>query len=495
MIGREDIMKYEAVIGLEVHVQLKTESKMFTRVGNRYGEPPNTLTDPLIMGFPGTLPVMNRGAIEKTIKVGQMFGCDIAEECKWDRKSYFYPDQPKNYQISQYNDPLCRGGEIEIELPGSSRNIMGEHRRIRLNRIHLEEDAAKLTHFNNDSLVDFNRSGVPLIEIVTEPVLYSEDEVYAFLVSLRTHMLYGYISDCDMEKGQLRCDANISVRPRGNEALGNKVELKNMNSITGVRNGCAFEIRRQIRVCEKGGRIDQETRLWDAEKGVSILMRSKEEAHDYRYFPDPDLMPVRVDPRWRGQLANSIPELPFDRQRRFFKEYGLPYTDTSVLCHDRELADFFELAVNQCGKPKGVANLIVNDLLRELSAAGEERILPVAQSRVKPEHVADLVRMTDERVISKQVAQDVLVEIFQTGCSPATIVQTKGLQQVGQNEELDLLCAEAVKSNEKAVSEFKSGKEKAINVLKGQVMKETRGRADPRLVDEVLREILKKHPD
>ena len=486
-------MEYEAVIGLEVHVQLKTESKMFTRVGNRYGEPPNTLTNPLIMGLPGALPVMNRGAVEKTIKVGQMFGCHIADICKWDRKSYFYPDQPKNYQISQYDDPICRGGEVEIELPGSSRNVMGEHRRIRLNRIHLEEDAAKLTHFTDDSLVDFNRSGAPLIEIVTEPVLHSEDEVYAFLVSLRTHMLYGDISDCDMEKGQLRCDANVSLRPQGSDTLGNKVELKNMNSITGVRNGCAFEIRRQIRVCEKGGRIDQETRLWDAGKGISISMRSKEEAHDYRYFPDPDLMPVRVDREWKDQLAKSIPELPFDRQRRFFEEYGLPYTDTSVLCPDRELADFFESAVSQCGKPKEVANLIVNDLLRELSASGKGGMLPVAQSRVRPEHVADLVRMTDEGAISKQVAQDVLVEVFRTGHSPDSIVQEKGLQQTGQDEELERLCSETVERNEKAADEFRSGKEKAINVLKGQVMKATRGRADPRLVDEVLREILGKN--
>ncbi len=483
-------MEYEAVIGLEVHVQLKTQSKMFTRVANRYGEPPNSLTDPLIMGLPGTLPVMNRGAIEKTIKVGQMFGCRIADVCKWDRKSYFYPDQPKNYQISQYDEPICRGGEVEIELPGPSRNIMGEHRKVRLNRIHLEEDAAKLTHFEGESLVDFNRSGTPLIEIVTEPVLHSADEVYAFLVSIKMHLLYSDISDCDMEKGQLRCDANVSVRPQGSDTLGNKVELKNMNSITGVRNGSAFEIKRQTRVIEKGGTIDQETRLWDAEKGISVPMRSKEEAHDYRYFPDPDLMPVRIEQAWTERLEKEIPELPFDKQRRFFEEYELPFTDTSVLCPDRALADYFESALANCGRPKEVANLIANDLLRELSASGDSGMLPIGESKVRPEHVAELVKMTEERAISKQVAQDVLVEVFRTGRTPEVIVAEKGLQQTGNNEELERLCSEAVEQNVKAAEEFKSGKEKAINVLKGQVMRATRGRADPRLVDEVLREIL-----
>jgi aspartyl-tRNA(Asn)/glutamyl-tRNA(Gln) amidotransferase subunit B len=335
-------MKYEAVIGLEVHVQIKTHSKMFTRVAAGYGHPANTLTDPVVLALPGVLPVMNKAALDAIIKAGLLLGCDIAPVCKWDRKNYFYPDSPKNYQISQFDQPICLNGAVEIELPGPARNIQGEHKKIELTRIHLEEDVGKLNHETYDSLVDYNRAGTPLMEIVSEPVIKSAEEAYAYLTSLRATMIYGGISDCDMEKGQLRCDANISIRPVGETKLGTKVELKNLNSISYVRDGIAHEIKRQIAVVESGGTIVQETRDYDGMTGTSQSLRSKEMAHDYRYFPDPDLMPVKVDDAWKARIRDGCPELPFAKQERFFSQYSLPYTLTSVLVWDRPLADYFE---------------------------------------------------------------------------------------------------------------------------------------------------------
>ncbi|HEV8074004.1 MAG TPA: Asp-tRNA(Asn)/Glu-tRNA(Gln) amidotransferase subunit GatB, partial [Opitutaceae bacterium] len=319
-------MKYEAVIGLEVHVQIKTRSKMFTRVATGYGAEPNTLTDPVVLALPGVLPVMNKAALDAVIKSGLMLGCEIAPVCKWDRKNYFYPDSPKNYQISQYDQPICLGGTVEIELPGPARNVMGEHKKIPLTRIHLEEDVGKLNHSATSSLIDYNRAGTPLMEIVSEPAMHTADEAYAYLTSLRQTMIYGGISDCDMEKGQLRCDANISIRPIGETTLGTKVELKNLNSISFVRDGIAHEIKRQISLAESGGTIVQETRDYDGQTGVSQSLRSKEMAHDYRYFPDPDLMPVKVDETWKQKLRAECPEQPFDKQARFLKQYQIPYT-------------------------------------------------------------------------------------------------------------------------------------------------------------------------
>jgi len=483
-------MSYEAVIGLEVHVQLKTSSKMFTRASNRYGEPPNTLTNPVVMGLPGVLPVINHEAIAKTIQVGLIFGCEIAEICKWDRKHYFYPDMPKNYQISQYDQPLCLGGKVEIEMPGSARNVMGEHKNIRLTRIHLEEDVGKLTHFASDSLVDYNRAGAPLLEIVSEPEMHSAEEAFAFLTALRVNLRFVGISDCDMEKGQLRCDANVSVRRQGDNELGAKIELKNMNTISGVRNGIDFEIKRQIKALEEGKKLVQETRRWDAAGGFTTLMRTKEYAHDYRYFPDPDLMPVKIDSKWKTALASKLPELPFDIQRRFMKEYDLPYTITSVLCTDRPLSEFFEKAVQIFNKPRAIANLVVNDLQRELAAARPGNPLPLEQCRIKPGQVADLVRLTDEGSISKQTAQDVFVEMFKSGEAPADIVEKKGLKQTVDKEEIEKVCASAIEANPKAAEQFKAGREGAINALKGHVMKATRGQANPRMVDEILLRLL-----
>ena len=476
-------MPYEAVIGLEVHVQVKTRSKMFTRVAAGYGEPPNTLTDPVVLALPGALPVMNRAALDRIVKVGLMLGCEIAPVCKWDRKNYFYPDSPKNYQISQYDQPICRGGVIEIELPGSSRNVMGEHKRIPLTRIHLEEDVGKLNHTGRESLIDYNRAGTPLMEIVSEPAMHSGEEAFAYLTALRTVMIYGGISDCDMEKGQLRCDANVSIRPAGATELGTKVEIKNLNSISFVRDGIAHEIKRQIAVVESGGVIVQETRDYDGQTGTSQSLRSKEMAHDYRYFPDPDLMPVKVDEAWKARIRAGCPELPFDRQRRLFEAYQLPYTITAVLVPDRGLSDYFEEAAKLSGKPQAVGNWIANDLLRELGAAK----VALGECKVRPAHIAGLVRLVEEGVISSTIAKEVFVEMFQTGEPPEALIARKGLKQSMDAGELDRWCAEAIAANPRSVADFKGGKENAINAMKGFVMKQSKGKANPRLVDEILR--------
>lgn len=465
---------------------------MFARAPYFYGGDPNTQIDPVVFGLPGTLPVLNREAIAKSIQVGLLFGCDIARHCKWDRKNYFYPDNPKNYQISQYDQPLCLNGSVEIECPGPSRNIMGEHRNVKLTRIHLEEDVGKLTHFGEDSLVDYNRAGTPLIEIVSEPDLYSAEEAFAYLTALRNAIVAAGMSDCDMEKGQMRCDANVSVRPVGESKLGTKVEIKNLNSITGVRNGIDYEIRRQVAILEGGeGTIVQETRRWSAEKNVTFSMRSKEMAHDYRYFPDPDLLPVEVSDDWIDELRATLPELPFDRQRRYFEQFDLPYTQTSVICHDIQLAEFFEEAVRAAdGSPKAVANWICNDLLRELSAAEGEGRLPLSESKVGPNHIGSLVKLVNEGTISSQIAKEVFLDMFQSGELPEAIVEAKGLKQSSDTGEIEALCKEAIANNAKAVEQYKSGKTTAINALKGPVMKATRGKANPKMLDEILKKLL-----
>lgn len=479
-------MNYEAVIGLEVHVQLRTASKMFTRVAAGYGQPENTLTDPVVLALPGALPVMNKEALDKIIKAGLMLGCDIAPVCKWDRKNYFYPDSPKNYQISQYDQPICLRGAVEIELPGTARNVMGEHKSIPLTRIHLEEDVGKLTHGAADSLVDYNRAGTPLMEIVTDPALHSADEAFAFLTALRLTLVQAGISDCDMEKGQMRCDANISIRPVGETKLGTKVELKNLNSISFVRDGIAHEIRRQTAVVAGGGTVVQETRQYDGEAGTSSAMRSKEMAHDYRYFPDPDLMPVKVDEAWLASIRATLPERLFDRQRRYLEQFQLPYTLTSVLVPQVPLCEFFEEAARLCGKPQAAANWIANDLQRELAAAGSA----MADSKVRPAHIAGLVQLVETGVISNNIAKEVFVEMFATGEQPAAIVERKGLRQSTDTGELEQWVAAAIAANAGAAAEFKAGNEKALNPIKGAVMKASKGKANPKLVDEIVRKQL-----
>ena len=482
-------MNYEAVIGLEVHVQIKTNSKVFTRVAAGYGQPPNTLTDPVVLALPGTLPVMNKAALDAIIKAGLLLGCEIAPVCKWDRKNYFYPDSPKNYQISQYDQPMCLGGSVEIELPGSARNVMGEHQQVPLTRIHLEEDVGKLNHFATESLVDYNRAGTPLMEIVSDPAMHSAEEAYAYLTSLRATMIYGGISDCDMEKGQLRCDANISIRPVGQKELGVKVELKNLNSISFVRDGIAHEIKRQVAVLERGGTLVQETRDYDGQAGTSQSLRSKEMAHDYRYFPDPDLMPVKVDEAWKQKLRAECPELPFVKQRRFAAEYQLPYTLTSVLVWDRTLADYFEETVKLvgAGKAQAVGNWIVNDLLRELGGAH----LELAESKIRPAQLAALVQLVEAGEVLTNAAKDIFVEMFATGEMPGVIADRRGLRAAPTDAgELEQWCRESIAANAKALAEFKAGKDSAINAFKGPVMKAAKGKADPKLVDATLRRLL-----
>lgn len=482
-------MNYEAVIGLEVHVQIKTHSKVFTRVGAGYGYEPNTLTDPVVLALPGTLPVMNKAALDAIIKAGLLLGCEIAPVCKWDRKNYFYPDSPKNYQISQYDQPICIGGSVEIELPGAARNIMGEHKKISLTRIHLEEDVGKLNHHAADSLVDYNRAGTPLMEIVSDPAMHTAEEAYAYLTSIRHTMIYGGISDCDMEKGQLRCDANISIRPVGETKLGTKVELKNLNSISFVRDGIAHEIKRQLAVVAAGGKLIQETRDYDGQTGTSQSLRSKEMAHDYRYFPDPDLMPVQVDAAWKDKLRAECPELPFDKQRRFLRDYQVPYTITSVLIPERGLSDFFEASAQFAGpgRAQAVGNWIANDFLRELSAAK----LPLAASKITPASLAELVGLVEAGTLLNAAAKEVFVAMFATGEAPAAVVALLGLAAVPSDAgELETWCRDSIAANPKALAEFKAGKESAINAFKGPVMKAGKGKANPKFVDETLRRLL-----
>ena len=484
--------EYEAVIGLEVHVQLKTRSKMFTDAPTGFGEPPNSLTNGVVMGLPGTLPVLNKGAIEQAIRMGRIFGCDIPEVFLWDRKNYFYPDSPKNYQLTQKDAPVCVGGTVEIELPGASRNQMGEHRIIHLDHAHLEEDVGKLTHLERESLVDYNRAGTPLLEIVTQPDLRSAEEAVALLQSIRMHLTAAGVSDCDMEKGQMRCDANVSIREKGSTVLNNRAEMKNLNSITGVKNAISYEIKRQIRAYEKGLPVPQETRRWDAETGRTTSMRSKEEAHDYRYFPDPDLLPVRF-PRDRiRDLEAALPEGAFDLQRRYQAAYDLPYTLTSVICYDHELARYFEEAMAVYGKnPKALANYVANELQRERSKAEGDGLLPMAQVQLKPASLATLVKLIDEGQVTKQMAKEVIVGMFATGDSPEAVIEAKGLKAEPQDEEaLEQWCREAVQGNAIAAQQVREGNEKAVNSLIGPVMKASRGKAHPQAVRDCLLRII-----
>jgi len=491
-------MKYEAVIGLEVHVQLDTNSKMFTRVGTGFGYPPNTLTDPVVLGLPGALPVMNREAIEKSIKVGLLLGCKIAEICKWDRKNYFYPDMPKNYQISQFDQPICEGGEVEIEMPGENPAKMGKHRMVELTRIHLEEDVGKLTHYEQDSLVDYNRAGSPLLEIVSEPDMHSPEEVFAYLTSLGNSLVAGGSFACDMEKGQVRCDANISVRPVGTETLGTKVELKNLNTISGVRNGVEYEIRRQIRAIQEGETIIQETRRWNPDQKYTTPMRTKEMAHDYRYFPDPDLMPVKVDQDWVDRIARELPEKPFDKQRRYQQDMNLPYTVTSALCGDHLLCAYFEETTELAKSATKTANWVVNDLLRELSQANKtdelseeptKRVTPQS-CPVTPQKLAELVNLIEDGKLTNNVAKELFPEMFSSGKSAAELIKEKGLDNQSDDGEIEGICAETISNDPDAAEKFRGGKEGAINALKGAVMKATRGQANPKVVDETLRRLL-----
>ncbi|MDR0340354.1 MAG: Asp-tRNA(Asn)/Glu-tRNA(Gln) amidotransferase subunit GatB, partial [Puniceicoccales bacterium] len=468
-------MDFEASIGLEVHVQLRTKTKAFSRSRCCFGEEPNCATDPTVLGLPGALPVLNWEAIFQVVRAGMLFDCAIAETCRWDRKNYFYPDNPKNYQITQQEYPICLGGAVEIELPGPARNIQGMHKKVRLNRIHLEEDVGKLSHGGGLSLVDFNRAGVPLAEIVSEPELHSAEEAAAFLNSIRMHLAYAAVSDCDMEKGQMRCDVNVSMKlERDDGPLGTRVEYKNLNSISGVRNAISYEANRQRRILSAGGKVLQETRRWDAKGNTSESMRAKEMVHDYCYFPEPDIPPLRLSEDRLLPMRKALPERPFDRQRRFQERFGLPYTLTSVLCSSRPLGDFFEAAVANGEDPKSVANFIVNDLLREMALVGEKDF------RIQPEELGKLAKAVGAGHVSKQAAQNALAEAYRSRAGLDKFLEGLSTQEKRDDDgPLLELCQRAIEACPKAVAEFRAGKSTAINAIKGFVMKESQGKADP----------------
>ncbi len=478
-------MKYEAVIGLEVHVQIKTASKMFCACPNRYGAPPNTLICPVCMGYPGALPVLNHEAIVKAIRAGLLTGCEIARYSKFDRKSYFYPDNAKNYQISQLDLPICQRGSIRIGGRGFSGELLPD-KVIGLTRIHLEEDPAKLNHVGNASGADFNRSGVPLIEVVGEPDLRSADETYAYLTALKEILQYGDISDCDMEKGQMRCDVNISLRPVGQEKFGTRIELKNLNSFRAAYRAVEYEFWRQGEALDRGEKIRQETRGWDDDRGESYLMRTKEEANDYRYFPDPDLMPISFTDEAIEAIRRELPELPEAMRSRFAADYGLTPYDAEVLTADRELAAYFDAAAKGSKAPKLVANWITSELLRLL---GEEK-LAVSACRVKPEALAALVELIENKTINGKIAKEVFAEMFATGEAPAEIVRAKGLTQVSDSGAIAGVVAEAIAANPTQVEQFRAGNERVLQFLVGQVMKLSKGKANPPLVIEELKKQL-----
>ena len=483
-------MNYITTIGLEVHVQLKTRSKMFCASPVEFGAEPNTHTCPVCLGLPGALPVMNHEALRMTVLTGLMLGCDIAPVCKFDRKNYFYPDMPKNYQISQYDMPLCTNGSVplhDLAYPkDAQKNIATSDKEVRLVRIHLEEDVAKSFHFENSTGIDFNRAGTPLMEIVTQPEINSPEEAFAFLTSLKQILIYGGVSDADMEKGQLRCDCNISVRPDKQAGLGVKIEIKNMNSISGVRRALAYEIQRQVGVLESGGKLEQETRGWDDVAGETFLMRTKEFAHDYRYFPDPDLVPVRTEVLLPDARAR-VPELPKAKRARFVEQYQVSAYDAGVLANDLDVARYFEAAAKGAKKPKNVANWILNDLQNALSSGGET----INDCPISPEALDELVNLIDSGQISGKQGKDVFAEMFATGKGAATIVKEKGIEQLSDASAIEALCDQVIASNPKPAADFKAGNLASLNFLKGQVMKLSKGTANPQLAGEILERKLK----
>ncbi|MDT8390400.1 MAG: Asp-tRNA(Asn)/Glu-tRNA(Gln) amidotransferase subunit GatB [Lentisphaeria bacterium] len=478
-------MKYEAVIGLEVHVQVRTRTKVFCGCSNGAGDEPNTNVCPVCLGYPGSLPVMNAEAIRKTIIAGMTCGCAIARYSKWDRKNYYYPDMPKNYQISQYDLPICEGGEIPIEGKGFSGKPLTP-RNIKLTRIHLEEDVAKSTHLGKYSGIDYNRAGTPLMEIVSEPDMHTADEAYAYLTALKQAMQFAGISDCDMEKGQLRCDVNISVRPAGETKLGTKIELKNLNSFRAIHRSIDYEIDRQIDACEAGEPLYQETRRWDDDAGMTTVMRSKENAHDYRYFPDPDLMPVTVTDDQLDTIRADLPECPWSRRDRFVEQFGITPYDADVLTADKALADYFEAAAQGVKNAKTVANWIQTELLAVLGKEGK----PITESPVSAGHLADLVALIEADTISGKIAKQVFAEMLISDKSPKEIVKEKGMEQVTDTGAIEGMVAAVIANNPKPVADYQAGNAKAIQSLVGQVMKASRGKANPQMVVQLLKAAL-----
>ncbi|MEC9488194.1 MAG: Asp-tRNA(Asn)/Glu-tRNA(Gln) amidotransferase subunit GatB [Halanaerobium sp.] len=477
--------KYDIVIGLEVHAQLLTDSKIFCGCSTGFGAEPNANTCPVCLGLPGVLPVLNKKAVEYIIRTGLAFNCQIAGFSKFDRKNYYYPDLPKSYQISQYDLPLCTDGYIQVAEED------GQNHRIGITRIHLEEDAGKLVHEGTiaesaGTLVDFNRTGVPLIEIVSEPDITSPSLARAYLNKLKNILEYLGVSDCNMEEGSLRCDANLSLKPKGSSTLGTKTELKNMNSFRAVERALAYEAERQASLLTEGGEVMQETRTWDEKAGKTFSMRSKEAAHDYRYFPEPDLVPLVIEAGWIEEIRAALPELPDEKQERFVRQYGLPEYDASVLTGTRALADFFEETVSGYPDAKQASNWMMGDFLYFMREEG----LTIREVPFSGKDLARMLEMQEDGTISSKIAKTVLEEMFKTGKAPQKIVEEKGLVQISDEEKLTELVEEVLAENPEAVADYHNGKDRAIGFLVGQIMKATRGKANPQLVNQLLRERL-----
>jgi len=480
----EVIAKYEAVIGLEVHAQLLTKTKIFCGCSTRFGDAPNTNTCPVCLGLPGTLPVLNKRAVELAMQAALALNCTVHEHSRFARKNYFYPDLPKGYQISQYELPLATGGYIEIEISGAKK-------RIGITRLHLEEDAAKNLHegFKDSATkgyVDYNRCGSPLSEIVSEPDMRTPEEAYAYLTTLRQILLYTGVSDCNMEEGSLRCDANVSVRLRGAKEFGTKVEVKNLNSFRFLQKALEHEIERHIGVIESGGRILQETRLWHQAEGYTVSMRSKEKAHDYRYFPEPDLLPVHVSPAWREAVRAALPELPETKRNRFVSSYGVSPYDAGVLTSSRELADYFEAVVKAGSSGKAAANWMQTELLRRLNDSGKG----ITESPVSAAGLSELIKLVESGKITAAVGKKVFAKMVETGGDATKIVEAEGLGAQVSNDSIEQIAREVIEKNRENVAKFKSGNEGVFKFFVGQVIKATRGQANPQTVNEILKKLL-----
>ncbi|NSW89378.1 MAG: Asp-tRNA(Asn)/Glu-tRNA(Gln) amidotransferase subunit GatB [Firmicutes bacterium] len=476
-------MVYEAVIGLEVHAELSTKTKIFCSCTTEFGGLPNTHCCPICIGMPGVLPVLNRRVVEYAIKAGLATNCTISVFTKQDRKNYFYPDLPKGYQISQYDLPICKNGYIEIEAGGRKKKI-------RIQRIHIEEDAGKLLHSEDGtySFVDYNRAGVPLIEIVSEPDIASAEEARAYLEKLKSILQFIGVSDCKMEEGSLRADVNISIRPQGRKELGERTEMKNLNSFRAIFRAIEAEVARQINVIKAGGVILRETRRWDDNRGESYPMRSKEDAQDYRYFPEPDLPPLTIKKELVEGMKTTLPELPSDRRERYISEYGLPAYDAEILTSSKELSDFFEEAARKSTNVKAVSNWIMGDLMRIL----KDRNMGVEDIQFPPEYLAKLVSLIDKGIINGTTAKKVFEEMFDTGREPEVIVKEKGLEILNDEEALFDVVRKVIKDNPASVADYRNGKKKALGFLMGQAMKETKGKANPQIINGLLLKELEK---
>lgn len=474
-------MKYEAVIGLEVHTELQTKTKIFCSCRTSFGADPNTNVCPVCLGLPGVLPVLNKKVLEYAVRAGLALNCEISRFSKFDRKNYYYPDLPKNFQTSQFDLPICEHGYLDVE-------VEGEKRRIRITRAHMEEDAGKLVHHGTSitdsdySLVDYNRTGTPLLEIVSEPDMRSAKEAVAYMEKMRAILQYVGISDCRMEEGSLRCDANVSVRPVGQKELGTKTEIKNINSFKGVERAIEYEAMRQAELLEDGGKVVQETRTWDEKEGVTKSMRTKEEANDYRYFPEPDLVPFTVSDEYIENIRKSLPELPDARKERYMKEFGLSSEDAVFMTNDKATADYFEAAVDAGADPKACVNWLMGEFASQLSTDGIE----IAKAPVSAENLAALLKLISKGTISGKIAKKVFATMWKEGGKAEDIVKAQGLVQISDTAELSKLVDEVVGKNPKAVEDFKAGKKKAVGALVGQIMKATKGKANPRVINELL---------